>query len=218
MDWLNSLLDIGKGAVGTVVNWVTDPAGSTVGAITGGAVQGAIWGSLFGAAQAALSGGDVFKGALKGAAYGGAVGGVASSIGQMSGIASFSKEKQLENMGYSETSPVKNVVGNMGNGILANQDPKQTEQTTYGLPKTSFWKTDEGAKVLAGGIQGLASGAGNYLSAKEQSKARKDEIAYMAQIEKDKIAANMPGKSQAGIPRFSKVARTSWWEDKLKEA
>jgi hypothetical protein len=218
MDWLNSLFDAGKNAIGTVVNWVTGSDGSAVSAITGGAVQGAIWGSLFGAAQAALNGGDVFKGALKGAAYGGAVGGIASSIGQMSGTASFSKEKQLENAGYSATSPIKNVVGNMGNGILANQDPKQTEQTTYGLPKTSFWKTDEGAKVLAGGIQGLASGAGNYLTAKEQSKSRKDELAYMAQVEKDKIAANMPGKSQAGIPRFSRVARTSWWEDKLKEA
>jgi len=216
------MFDFFAGIFDPIVDWVSGSAGEAVGAVTGAVLQGAVVGAISGAGVALIKGEDVFKGALKGAALGGVVAGVASSLLQMSGMENFTAEKQLKAMGFDEADSPGNVVGDSGLNLkeisksdgVSNWRDSATGLLSKGSDKGSFWSTDSGGKVMAGVGQGLAQGAGNYLSAKETAAANKESQLNEAQIEKDKIAANQPSKEFAAKTANLKVR--SWWEDRIR--
>lgn len=219
-DWAGGIFD-------SVVNWVVDTAGEEVGAVIGAAVTGAVTGAIIGAAKAAISGGDILDGALKGSAYGGIAGGVVSTVGQLSGLESFSTDNQLKTMGFGST-PKSEVVNNVlnSNTHSANTFSMGEARPNVDTPKNiassspvasastpSKWITPETAKILAGIGQGAAQGAGQYLSNKQKLEADKEIILRNEQAAQSRIDANQPGqllKSQT-----ANIQVKTWWDDHL---
>jgi len=206
-----------------VVNWVTDSAGEAVAAVAASAIKGAVYGAVIGAAQAAISGGDIKKGALRGAAAGGVFAGVTSSLMQMSGMEGYSGAEQLEKMGFSDSkTPEQNLLTDLGDA--KPKDPAMPISEKYAPPdpeppmeaKEPWWKVgdDEKGKLYAGILGGAATGAGNYLAAKEKAESDKDLLEHRAQRDKQRIADN---KASRGFEqKTANIKMRTWWEDRVK--
>jgi hypothetical protein len=212
----------------TVVNWVSDNAGEAVAAVASTAIKGAVSGAVIGAAAAAIRGDDILQGALKGTAYGGIAGGVFSTVGQLSGIESFSAESQLAGIGKSPDSQDM-ITDNLKGDTTINYDyeGKQGVESSNAsskpvfssAPKVTlnqekpFYKTDEVSKVLAGIGQGLATGAAGYLSADKEAESRLDELKFREDLKQKGIAANQPG----GIltAQTANIQVPDWWDRHL---
>ena len=227
-DWLGDFLS-------PVVNWVTGAAGDGVGAVVGAALESAVVGGLSGALISAIKGEDVFKGALKGAAIGGAMGGIVSSLGQLSGMESFTAENQLKAMGFNNGTPTatlsqKDSTIELGGGQsgfhprdaatgLLNTQAAPTPLINNSSTKpeggmSKFFGSDAGGKVLSGIGQGAAAGIGNYMAAEEAAEANQKALEYKTQVDKDKIAANKAGDFTA---RTANITIKKWWDDQIAE-
>lgn len=208
-----------------VVNWVVDTAGEQVGAVFGAALEGATAGAIIGAAKAAISGGDILDGALKGSAYGGIAGGVVSTVGQMSGIESFSASSQLGAMGYTSSgkdavinnivdqAPASNTNTGLTGEIGAGAPQAATSTPGVATSSPSKWISPETAKILAGIGQGVAQGAGQYLSDKQKLEADKEIIVRNEQAAQSRIDANQPGKLLKN--QTANIQIKTWWDDHL---
>lgn len=202
-----------------ISNWVTDALGSAVGAISQSVMQGAVAGAVVGAAHAAIEGGDIFKGALTGAAVGGVGGGIVGAFGQMTGDSTeplFTESTQGLKGPESGLPPrglsAKDTISNVGSsGLAAPKPPSAPVQDTTSSP--SFFKSDEGKKVIAGIGQGALIGAGNYLSQKEKAKADREYLDHQENIRKQRIKDNKPGAS----PKIKTISGVETPEEKLKK-
>jgi len=230
-DWLSEFLS-------PVVDWVSGTAAGEAGAaIVGAALESAVVGGLSGALISAIKGEDVFKGALKGAAIGGAMGGIVSSLGQLSGMESFTAENQLKAMGFNYTpdtpasgaalpefkmgdnTPVLDLkdTTRATNGLLSTNNAATTVNNSVAKPEggmSKFFGSDSGGKVLAGIGQGAAVGLGNAMAAEEAAEANQKALEYKTQVDKDKIAANKAGDFTA---RTANITIKKWWDDQIAE-
>lgn len=213
-----------------VVNWVKDFAGAPVAAIGAQALRGAVYGTAIGAAQAVVSGGDIKKGALRGAAAGGVVAGTVSSLGQVFGGDKFSAENQLEGMGYSKPDPISQKWDyNSPDEITPDPTPRVNRKTGIlnegGKDDTAWWnKESNGGSVVAGILGGAATGAGNYMTAKEQAKSEKELFDKRAAHDKELLTM----KNQMELDRFTPPSRdyqgmeigyqlSDWWNKRMQE-
>ena len=181
------------------LNWVVDIFGNEVAAVVGTAAIGAVSGAVIGAAVAAIQGEDILDGALSGAAYGGITAGVVSTIGQLSGVESFSAKNQLSDMGWED--PNKKIADSIfptgtsnldGTTTLDNGGTQGLLNTGSNIKPTDTGMSDSTAKILAGVGQGAAAGAGEYLAAGTAADSAQELLDQQTQIDKDKIAANQP--------------------------
>lgn len=224
-DWVGDIFD-------TVVNWVSGTAGEAVGAVVGEAVIGAASGAVVGAAIAAINGDDILDGALMGAAYGGLAAGVVSGFGQVTGTDPAST--QLDRMGIDRT-PSSNSNASTTSDLQyevapENYTPINSNSTAITSAKTasdpdippknsSFWKSDAGAKIIAGIGQGAATGAANYLAAGAAADANKELAQQESSIReaerKAKIADNRPG--QIYESQVANIKIKDWWNEKFNK-
>lgn len=170
-------------------------AAAVGGGILGGIAAGAAAGAVIGGVTSALSGGDIGKGILKGALIGGVTGGIGSyaSEATLSGGASFP--------GVSSTFGAP-AAGGAVSETSAALAPGLFGQQFSSVPASSF----TGGGAIAGGVgtgtassfmsnpmvqlgmvnsaAGFAKGLGDSDAASELAKARKEENARYAAVDK----------------------------------
>ena len=203
-------------------------------AVTAAVVKGVVIGAVVGAATSLVSGGNVLKGALKGAAIGGIGAGLVSGAGIATGMSSASS--QLGNLGVSlpgaeiaqGTASTTGLGAGMsslgGDPSLATAAGGTETATNVGLlaeggasgagatqeAGSGFLEgmSDGTKQIIAGVGEGMAKGAGDFLSAKEKSKSDLALLEQKRQWELEDRRLNMPGQFEA---RVAKATNPDWW-------
>lgn len=196
---------------------------TAISAVAAAVAVGAVTGAVIGAATAVISGGNILKGALKGALIGGISAGIISGAGILTGLAT--PASQLANLGVEgyrigtvagagtppPTAGLETVSTTAGAGApsLAGSAEVVTGQLAGGVsPPVSApasaaqvapGMSDATARIYAGIGQGAMEGIGKVGAASSSAEAAQELEEYKREMERRKIAANLPGEFNARV-------------------